>query len=252
MRRLWIAVIILIGTHFLLPSPALAQPSQGCTFLNGRSGDFTVFVGGISGGGWYPFYFEAGEVITFYADGATDGRAILQVLPAPVTSFPFIEDAVPPMSDVPARITYTIPTSGYYEVWISFTAHVAQTYTWTFYCTSPADPTNEIAGAPVAIFENEYGLGLYWLANSTGEPLLFVSNEQLATIPEFPAENTLIAEADHQTALYRLTTGELQVNVGPNEAGDVYVFIWVPGVIGSGYRRDFNVYTLFENEEAAP
>lgn len=61
---------------------------------------------------------------------------------------------------------------------------------------------------------------------SQGEPAVAVTAAEIAAVPERPAENTLIAGIPG-ISLYRLTSGELQVNAAPNFYGDPeYVFIW--------------------------
>lgn len=77
------------------------------------------------------------------------------------------------------------------------------------------------AAAPVAVFPIHYGTGtgLHFYAigsDGTGTFTLEVTPEMIAAVPELPEENTLIAATpDGAIALYRLTTGEFQVNAGP-------------------------------------
>ena len=74
--------------------------------------------------------------------------------------------------------------------------------------------------APVAIYPVELstGTGLHFYAigaDGTGSLVLVVTPEQIAAVPALPATNTLIAaSADGSLTLYRLTTGEFQVNMG--------------------------------------
>lgn len=58
-----------------------------------------------------------------------------------------------------------------------------------------------------------------------GYKAIYVSARDLAKIPEFPEENTLI-EQYYEYALYKLTSGEYQVNVGPLAEKKVYVVIF--------------------------
>lgn len=58
-----------------------------------------------------------------------------------------------------------------------------------------------------------------------GYKAIYVSARELAKLPEFPEENTLI-EQYYEYALYKLTSGEYQVNVGPLEEKKVYVVIF--------------------------
>ncbi|MBN2472468.1 MAG: hypothetical protein JXN59_17205 [Anaerolineae bacterium] len=74
--------------------------------------------------------------------------------------------------------------------------------------------------APVAVYPQAFanGVGMrFYAINSAGEGTLTleVTPEMIAAVPDQPAENTLIASTpDGSIALYRLTTGEFQVNAG--------------------------------------
>ena len=74
--------------------------------------------------------------------------------------------------------------------------------------------------APVAVFPVDYGTGtglhLYAIgADGTGTLVLEITPEMIAAVPNPPAANTLIAATpDGSIALYRLTTGEFQINAG--------------------------------------
>ncbi len=72
----------------------------------------------------------------------------------------------------------------------------------------------------------------------TGAPLLYISADELAALPDFPIENTLIAStADGFVTAYKLTTGEYQVNVGPLTDSKVHVIIFdgIPRTHTYGY-----------------
>ncbi|GAB4572615.1 MAG: hypothetical protein Kow0077_12520 [Anaerolineae bacterium] len=74
--------------------------------------------------------------------------------------------------------------------------------------------------APVAVYPAHYadGTGLHFYAiddAGEGDLVLEVTPATIAAVPELPAQNTLIASTpDGSIALYRLTTGEFQVNAG--------------------------------------
>ncbi len=74
--------------------------------------------------------------------------------------------------------------------------------------------------APVAVypftFEGGVGLRFYQIdAGGHGALILEVTPEQIAAVANPPAANTLIAStSDGAVALYRLTTGEFQMNAG--------------------------------------
>jgi hypothetical protein len=63
-----------------------------------------------------------------------------------------------------------------------------------------------------------------WRMNPGGQPFRVwrVSSRTLASVPRFPEVNTLIRQ-EQGIALYRLTSGEYQVNAGPDGEGKIYV-----------------------------
>lgn len=60
--------------------------------------------------------------------------------------------------------------------------------------------------------------------SKTGKPreAIRATAKELAKLPEFPEQNTLI-EQYYEFALYKLTTGEYQLNVGPDAENKVFV-----------------------------
>lgn len=56
-------------------------------------------------------------------------------------------------------------------------------------------------------------------------PALYVRASALAKLAEFPAKNTLI-KTYYEFSLFKLTTGEYQLNVGPDFENKVHVIIW--------------------------
>jgi len=80
--------------------------------------------------------------------------------------------------------------------------------------------------ATAAVYCNSAGVDVYrldWSGNGT-----FIFRATLAEInkvPATPASNTLIDGAGG-FALYRLTSGELQVNTPPNWEGKIYEYTW--------------------------
>lgn len=63
-------------------------------------------------------------------------------------------------------------------------------------------------------------------AGGNGYDAIYVSARDLAKLPEFPEENTLI-EQYYEYALYKLQNGEYQVNAGPFAENKVYVVNFV-------------------------
>ena len=71
------------------------------------------------------------------------------------------------------------------------------------------------------------GAGLR-LLNLHGQELFYVSPAQIDAVPEFPAQNTLIAQGSGSNgpiSLYRLSNGEFQLN-GMDEHGKPFFFSW--------------------------
>ena len=119
--------------------------------------------------------------------------------------------------------------------------------------SSGATPPNfagaEVVAAPV--FESEdlnfrYGLDVWGIDDEgNGFKAFYVSGETLSNLPESPEENTLIASTeDEYISLYQLTTGEYQINIGPDIEGNVQVVIFTGVPPTNVYRNDFNIYDI--------
>jgi hypothetical protein len=84
---------------------------------------------------------------------------------------------------------------------------------------------DKVAIYPVAD-EDSYGLEV-WIVDDGNTPSFgfFVSAARLDRLPDKPTHNIRIAiSKDRRTALYKLTTGEYQVNYGPDAEGKVFVY----------------------------
>lgn len=80
--------------------------------------------------------------------------------------------------------------------------------------------------ATVAVWCTARGVEVYDLDISGNGTLAFTSTfAEINAVPRFPATNTLI-EGIPGIALYRLTSGELQVNGPVDWEGKPYVYIW--------------------------
>lgn len=69
------------------------------------------------------------------------------------------------------------------------------------------------------------GIRVYRTQGRFGTLQLDAPPSLLSTLPEFPAQNTLIVQQGGY-ALYKLTTGQYQVNIGPDFEGKVFVCRW--------------------------
>ena len=82
------------------------------------------------------------------------------------------------------------------------------------------------AAAPVAVYCHDYGIDVYRInPDSTGSLVFTATNAEIDAVGKSPPENTLI-DYYGNIRLYRLTTGEFQVNAGPDSEGKEYVLIW--------------------------
>ncbi|MBL8120374.1 MAG: hypothetical protein JNJ78_22780 [Anaerolineae bacterium] len=74
----------------------------------------------------------------------------------------------------------------------------------------------------------------------TGKPrqALYVTAATLAKLSELPETNTLI-KSYYEFALYKLTTGEYQLNVGPDFENKVHVIIWTGCPAENPYESSF-------------
>ena len=108
----------------------------------------------------------------------------------------------------------------------------------------PGDGRLGALGTNGAVYTDEDGIGVYGVdENGDGFEALFISAAELAALPDMPAENLLLAgDADGPFAIFKLTTGEYQVNIGPDAEGKVQVVIFdgIPPTTVYGY--EFNVY----------
>jgi hypothetical protein len=107
-------------------------------------------------------------------------------------------------------------------------------------------------GVQITLIEDEegaFGFSLIGIGldGDSGFPVVTITASDLAALPETVEENTLIAKGEQTTywgdvSVYQLTTGEIQVNVGPDSEGKVRVTIYdaIPPTIVYGY--DFNIY----------
>jgi hypothetical protein len=92
----------------------------------------------------------------------------------------------------------------------------------------PSDGRLPGSGTEAVVYAEDDGIEIWAIDdNSQGTRVLFVSTEELASLPANPEQNTLIAATDDgQFALYKLTTGEYQINIGPDAEGKIRVMIF--------------------------
>jgi hypothetical protein len=88
----------------------------------------------------------------------------------------------------------------------------------------------------------ENGITIWQLKNGKSGQVLNATAAELAALPAKPASNTLIKQVG-DIALYKLTTGEYQLNVGPDFEGKTQVFIWRGCLRDTLYFHELKVQT---------
>lgn len=107
----------------------------------------------------------------------------------------------------------------------------------------PADLINDEVDAPVAIFCQVGGIDIYTVSgDGAGQLAIHIEDRELDAFPALPAENTIVA-SNGSVLLSRISTGEYQVNAGPDSAGTMYVFIWDACPPVHSYNKSFNLST---------
>ncbi len=141
------------------------------------------------------------------------------------------------------------------------TGVIAWDYSFTATCVSRTVDNPGIAyasdGIKINVIQEEderYGVEWYGveLDGETGFVVLSLTAGELEEL-EPGEENTLIAEGEQTTywgnvSLYLLTTGEIQINVGPDEEGKVRVTIYDAIPPTRVYRYDFDIDEILEGE----
>ena len=223
-RTLFIIATLL--TFTLAQVNTTQASSSGCQFLNGFSltlnSGFT-YTENIS--------FEAGEIITVE----------ITVLAGNFQEFSVNLDNSTLLLTTAEPGTYVINVPYSYSGDISLTGvfdavHINTTCTTPDPNANPNDPPPTLniglGSHTAALFINDDAdgnprLDIYDVdANSNGSYLMDVTQDDIAPyIGNPPATNTLIESAGF-AALYVLTTGEFQLNIGPDDEGKTYVIIF--------------------------
>lgn len=109
-------------------------------------------------------------------------------------------------------------------------------------CNCPKNPSLNCFG-PYVVFTPTTSSGCSILVmavdnNGKGRDVIRVGSKDLAALPAKPEKNTLIASKSIY-ALYKLTTGEYQVNVGPDAENKVHVARWAGCPAGNVTEETF-------------
>lgn len=170
--------------------------------------------------------------------------------------YEFVVPDAPTCTTIHGEITCVVPPSGQLSMTVRAIGEVRYTLTVTEIeplVPPPSDPpiieppnpeivagvqrVNESSAIPYVVYvptgervadENTQFIDIWRLdANGVGQPLLYISREEIWALPPMPAENLLIATSpDAIVSVYKLTTGEFQVNIGPLDDGKLYTTIF--------------------------
>jgi hypothetical protein len=220
--------LLLAAISILVAQSALAV-SLPCDDIDGRNDSSFVGADGefLNSSG----IFNAGEHITIIVDQAS------QLL---------VNSVVVSSTAGAGALSYTIPSTGAYTV--SAVTMPFSGLTWSATCAlggGGSSKTGTLSARvvicadgrinymdcePIAIYpkhrEDGYGLEV-WIVDTSpvGRFGFYVSPAQLAALPDKPEQAIRIAESkDGFAALYKLSSGEYQVNAGPDFEGKVFVF----------------------------
>lgn len=81
-------------------------------------------------------------------------------------------------------------------------------------------PIESETGVDIAIYKVSRG-------SDVGEFMLYLPAELFASLPDEVAENCTIASSDNgEVVVYRLSSGQYQINIGPDEEGKVFAYIF--------------------------
>lgn len=263
-----VAIIVSIIISFVIGIEAAAGQTATQIF----SGSLSSGPGaGIPSQVTYPVSAYAGETLTFTLDysggnSCLDGWLLLSVNGN--TLVPFLSGLGGGFSGSMVR-TYELPATTTVEVKIEIVCRHATSvwqvmnlaYTLTITFDAPATlpvavdaeaaaglrritldrslPIVIYAPTPAAAAQGELFIAI-WKVDiyGIGSPALTISADELSALPDHPANNLEIARtADGFIRVYKLTTGEFQVNVGPLPDGKTHVVIFdaIPPTRTYGY-----------------
>jgi hypothetical protein len=215
---IWTITVTLLGTILVLTRPALAVGT--CTTLSGS------YSAGTTSFNSPTFPLAAGDVvIASNSASSTSVNGVGLII--------FINGSGHPFQSAGSAASGTVTASANGTGFVQFVnnSHPGETLNWSvsygatcgqgILTFTDGRANSHDATESAAIYcEADGGVTVWAVINSVGYPDFTVTKAQLDKVPAKPLKNTLI-KSRMDIALYRLTTGELQVNAPGN-----YVFIW--------------------------
>jgi hypothetical protein len=239
MKRLCLILIMTVVIGGTAITARAAPPSPGCAVFP-HSG---IILSAFTGTG----PFAVGETITINVFDTTtfalrvNGTIVIPSSPTPGTfSHTFVINAanfqINAGMNFNGSITCT-PSSG------PGGSGGGGTYVFNGITRALDDRLDRRWGVPVASYCRFDGFHFYLIGDdSKGLLKLVVTPEEIEAVPEKPEVNTLIAESPEHIRVYRLTTGEFQVNYGLSPNGDEYAWSWITCVPDEGTDHSYNIY----------
>jgi hypothetical protein len=258
MRIFLAAIVLVIVVLIVFPMTQSMAQVLPCTVSDGSTLDG---LGGILGASnWQeslpPVRLQQGETITFTFTGGTTFRHRWFAYPVNIAT---------PLSDsgflaTPQSVSFTAPTTGDYDYRFTLTSVT----TVAISCVLPASATS--AGSSLGVPPDDrlnwrYGdlmdvvylrrdsqdnpaLHVYTVnANSVGVIVCTVTHEDATPfVDNPPAQNTFIRACDAHSSIYYLTSDELQMNIGPDAEGKVYVLVFDSTTLQPVHRYAFNAF----------
>lgn len=237
-KRVGLLILLIVSGIVPLLLAQAGGPSSGCLSIDGTtdtsSVNYTLVLVGHD--------FNAGETIMVTT-------TILAGAPGSFDIDDLVNGGGIGPKTMPGSLSYTIPASASYGLRFIFTPDAGgTTYSFTIRCVNAQGQSASqfletlcpndgrlnrwhCEFAPIAVYP---GLEIYAVnpATSEGSLVLRVSDEQIAAVGVPGGQNTLVAEGVNPftgkpIALYRLTTGEFQINTSYAD-GKPYIIVWSP------------------------
>jgi len=231
----------LLSLLFWVTAPEVHADPDDCIVASGE------FSGSASAG---PYTLPEGERIVIKVTNEGDSDVTFTIT-VNASNLPF---PIPSMGIINPGETERLALRATEDITVSANVSVTGPVSWIVLlgeCEEPFVPLDDRllgTAVDVAMYYDEDGVeGLTFYEideNSNGNLVFYLTPEELA---EWDAtevtENTLIAQnADGTVAFYKLTTGEYQLNVGPDADGKVEVTIFDGFPPTNTYGYSFNVY----------
>ena len=216
-------IVVISGALFLAPQQQAHAASNGCNAMNNLNG--TLVWNEQKGSGNQDFW--ANDTIAIYLwSWDANGRVTVRINGPDgdhfFTTFPAVYYY---HFDSPTNASFSVanmPDGDRTRVTVSALCNG--------YAALPTFADGRInmeVDQTAAIYCYRGGVVVSRIIASKGYPSLRVSAATIAKVPKNPAQNTLIAEDKrYKVRLYRLTSGELQINATSFEGKPDYVYIW--------------------------